>query len=160
VRSMRVRQNIFLITLSCSSLKCPVLLLRRLLTGPRRTLSLPGRPCPSVASWAALRRLASALSDVTRQGVTGFAYFCRNKSGSPAGAKPGNTEHHVETRNRGQVCRGKFRAQVWGSSPQAKASRSRWDRWRQKSVHNKFDSIHFVALRRISRISSSTLEPC
>ena len=27
-------------------------------------------------------------------GVNGFGYLCRNKSGSAAGAKPGNTEKH------------------------------------------------------------------
>ncbi len=33
-----------------------------------------------------------------RRGVTGFGHFCRNKSGSAAGPKPGNTEHHVDTK--------------------------------------------------------------
>jgi hypothetical protein len=56
-----------------------------------RMLSSTGSPCPSAASWAAIRRFASALYDVAREGVIGFGYFCRNKSGSAAGPKPGNT---------------------------------------------------------------------
>jgi hypothetical protein len=30
-----------------------------------------------------------------RRGVNGFAHFCRNKSGSSAGAKPGNTKYYA-----------------------------------------------------------------
>ena len=45
-------------------------------------------------------------SHEVRRGVTGFGAFCRNKrpvlsqveGASPAGAKPDNTEHHVDTR--------------------------------------------------------------
>ncbi len=103
------------------------------------TLFSVGGPCLSGASWSALRRLASVRSHEARRGVSGFGYFCRNKSGSSAGAKPGNTEPHVETRNRGQVCCGKFRAQVWESSPQVKDSRSRWNEWRQKFINNRID---------------------
>ncbi len=55
-------------------------------------------PCLSGASWSALLRLASVRSHEARRGVTGFGAFCRNKRASPAGAKPGNTEHHVDTR--------------------------------------------------------------
>jgi hypothetical protein len=70
------------------------------------TLSSAGGPCvsPSTklrtgsASWSALRRLASVLSHEARRGVIGFGAFCRNKRASPAGAKPGNTEHHLDTR--------------------------------------------------------------
>jgi hypothetical protein len=36
-------------------------------------------------------------SNEARRGVTGFGPFCRNKRASPAGAKPGNTENHVDT---------------------------------------------------------------
>ncbi len=72
----------------------------------RAMLSYPGGPClsPSTwlrvdsASWSALRRLTFVLSHEARRGVTGFGPFCRNKRASPAGAKPGNTEHHVDTR--------------------------------------------------------------
>ena len=55
-------------------------------------------PCLSQASWSALPKLASVPSYEARRGVNGFGHFCRNKSGSPAGAKPGNTEKHVHTR--------------------------------------------------------------
>ena len=64
------------------------------------TLSSPGGPCSSPASWSALRKLASRPSFEVRRGVTGFGYFCRNKSGSPAGAKPGNTKKRMNTRVR------------------------------------------------------------
>ena len=33
-----------------------------------------------------------------RHGQHGFGYFCRNKSGSAAGPKPGNTENHEDIR--------------------------------------------------------------
>ena len=78
------------------------------------TLSSAGGPCvsPSIrlrtgsASGPALLRLASISSHEARRGVTGFGAFCQNKrpvlsqveGSSPAGAKPGNTEHHVATR--------------------------------------------------------------
>ena len=62
------------------------------------TLSSAGGPCLSGASWSALLRLASVRSNEARRGVNGFGAFCRNKRASPAGAKPGNTEHHVDTR--------------------------------------------------------------
>ncbi|GJL60364.1 MAG: hypothetical protein NPIRA03_32210 [Nitrospirales bacterium] len=57
---------------------------------PRRMLLSTGSPCPSAASWAALRSLAYALCDVAREGVPGFGYFCPIKSGSAAGPNPGN----------------------------------------------------------------------
>jgi len=59
------------------------------------TLSSSGGPCLSGASWSALR-LASVRSNEARRGVNGFGSFCQNKRASPAGAKPGNTEHHVD----------------------------------------------------------------
>ena len=78
------------------------------------TLSSAGGPCvsPSIrlrtgsASWSALLRLASLPSHEARRGVSGFGPFCRNKrpvlsqveGASPAGAKPGHTEQHVDTR--------------------------------------------------------------
>ena len=62
------------------------------------TLSSAGGPCVSGASWSALSRLTSLLSHEARQGVIGFGAFCRNKRASPAGAKPGNTEHHLDMR--------------------------------------------------------------
>jgi hypothetical protein len=62
------------------------------------TLSSAGGPCLSGASWSAFLRLASVRSNEARRGVNGFGAFCRNKRASPAGAKPGNTEHHVGTR--------------------------------------------------------------
>jgi hypothetical protein len=43
-------------------------------------------------------RLASVRSNEARRGVNGFGAFCRNKRASLAGAKPGNTEHHVGRR--------------------------------------------------------------
>jgi len=54
--------------------------------------------CLSGASWSALRSLASVRSNEARRGVNGFGPFCRNKRASPAGAKPGNTENHVDLR--------------------------------------------------------------
>ncbi len=123
------------------------------------TPSQSGGPCLSQASWSALPSLASVRSNEARRGVNLhsaalrarplFGPFAETKSlararpkeVSPAGAKPGNTEHYVETRNKGQVCCGKFRAQVWGNRPQGKASRSRWDRWSQKFVNNRSDPI-------------------
>ncbi len=62
------------------------------------TLSSVGGPCLSGASWSALLRLASIRSQEARRGVNGFGSFCRNKRASPAGAKTGNTEHHLDTR--------------------------------------------------------------
>ena len=78
------------------------------------TLSSAGGPCvsPSIrlrtgsASWSALLRLTSLPSHEARRGAPGFGAFCRNKrpvlsqveGASPAGAKPGNTEQHVDTR--------------------------------------------------------------
>ena len=71
------------------------------------TLSSAGGPCLSRASWSALRRLASVRSNEPGRGVTGawcvsksatvIGAFCRNKRASPAVAKPGNTENHVDT---------------------------------------------------------------
>jgi hypothetical protein len=58
----------------------------------------PCGPCLSQASWSALPKLASVPSYEARRGVTGFGHFCRNKSGSPAGAKPGNTKNHANTK--------------------------------------------------------------
>jgi hypothetical protein len=64
-----------------------------------RTLSSVSGPCLSLstwlridsASWSALLRLASLRSHEARRGVKSFGSFCRNKSASPAGTKPGNT---------------------------------------------------------------------
>ena len=41
--------------------------------------------------------LASISFHKAGRGVTGFGYFCRNKSGSAAGPNPGNTEKHDDT---------------------------------------------------------------
>ncbi|GJL65402.1 MAG: hypothetical protein NPIRA05_03730 [Nitrospirales bacterium] len=62
-----------------------------------RTPLSAGGPCLSQASWSALRSLASIPSE-DRRGINGFGAFCRNKRASPAGAKPGNTEKHIDTR--------------------------------------------------------------
>ncbi len=87
-------------------------------------LSFTAGPCvsPSTrlrtgsASWSALLRLASVRSNEARRGVNGFGAFCstqkfrssrriivivapfgtRQATSSPAGAKPGNTGHHVD----------------------------------------------------------------
>ena len=92
-------QNIGFLALSYESLKCSVFY------GPTPavwtkggTLSSAGGPCLSGASWPALPRLASVRSNEARRGVNGFGAFCRNKRVSPAGAKPGNTGNHVDTR--------------------------------------------------------------
>ena len=61
------------------------------------TLSFVGEPCLSAASWLALPCLASISNNEAERGVTGFGYFCRNKSGSAAGPTPGNTEKHGNT---------------------------------------------------------------
>jgi hypothetical protein len=56
-----------------------------------RTLSEPGEldrpPLP-----------ASVRLNVADLGGNGFGSFARKKRTSPAGAKPGNTEHHADTR--------------------------------------------------------------
>jgi len=39
--------------------------------------------------------LASISFQKAALGVNGFGYFCQNKSGSPAGAKPGFTEKRI-----------------------------------------------------------------
>ncbi len=62
------------------------------------TLSSPGGPCLSPASWAALRKFASVPSYEARRGVNGFGPFAETKVASTAGAKPGNTENHIDTR--------------------------------------------------------------
>ncbi len=62
------------------------------------TLLSAGGPCLSRASWSALRKFASVPSYEARRGVNGFGSFCRNKRASAAGPKPGNTEHHVDTK--------------------------------------------------------------
>jgi len=62
-----------------------------------RTPLSAGGPCLSGASWSALRSLASVPSNEARRGINGFGSFCRNKRASPAGAKPGNTEKHIDT---------------------------------------------------------------
>ena len=71
-----------------------------------RTLESIGRPCLSKASWSALLKLASVPSDLARQGVNGFGYFCLHNNGcalrdapsksSPAGARPGNIENCLD----------------------------------------------------------------
>ncbi|HSF08202.1 MAG TPA: hypothetical protein VLA60_02245, partial [Nitrospirales bacterium] len=60
----------------------------RLLGGPRDGRFLYCGPCLSAASWPA-PHLASVLSNVAGLGVIGFGYFCRTKSSSAAGPKPG-----------------------------------------------------------------------
>ncbi len=77
------------------------------------TLSSVGGPCLSEASWSALLRLASNRFNKARRGVTAaccvsksvtvIGSFCRNKRASPAGAKPGFTENHVDTRGGDKV---------------------------------------------------------
>lgn len=63
-------------------------------------LSSAGGPCLSGASWSALLRIASLRFNEARRGVNGFGSFSRKKRASPAGAKPGNAEHHVDTKVR------------------------------------------------------------
>jgi len=98
----RIIQNIWFLPLSSGSPQCLSPMVRRLRGG---TLSAVGRPCLSGASWPALLKLASGLSHEARRGVNGFGSFCRNKRASPAGAKPGFTEHHVDTRSGGTSAR-------------------------------------------------------
>ncbi len=94
----RIIQNIGFLVLSCVSLERFVSNGSTPAVWPNGgTLSSAGGPCVSGASWSALRRLASVLSHEARRGVIGFGAFCRNKRASPAGAKPGNTEHHQDT---------------------------------------------------------------
>jgi hypothetical protein len=80
------------------------------------TLKKIGGPClsPSTrlridsASWPVLPSPAFTQSHKARRGVTGFGSFpftttvapsgTRQATSSPAGAKPGNTENHVDTR--------------------------------------------------------------
>ena len=78
-------------------------------------LSSAGGPClsPSTklrinsASGSAFPKFASVLSHEAGRGVNGFRAFCRKKRASPAGTKPGNTEHHIDT-NWGHQCHGLF----------------------------------------------------
>ena len=83
------------------TLKLSSPLLRRLPPVPlsdalrnRRALFEPGELARSLV--VSVRSIRS-----DGRGVNGFGAFCRNKRSSPAGTKPGNTEHYVETRNRG-----------------------------------------------------------
>jgi len=110
----RIIQNIGFLARSCVSLKdfFPWFDACRLAHG--RDALIPGGPCvsPSIrlrtgsASGPALLRPASLPSHEARRGVSGFGAFCRNKrpvlsqveGASPAGAKPGHTEQHVDTR--------------------------------------------------------------
>ena len=62
------------------------------------TLKSRGGPCLSLASWAALPLPASARLNVANLGENGFGSFCQNKRASAAGARPGNIEHHVDTK--------------------------------------------------------------
>ncbi len=73
---------------------------RRLPSGPREgrshqlaALFLRG------ASWSALPGSRPSHLHEAGRGVNGFGSFCRNKRASPAGAKPGNSENHVDTRS-------------------------------------------------------------
>jgi len=102
-------QNIGFIALSYESLKCSVFYGPTPAVWPKGgTLSSAGGPCLSGASWSALPRLASVRSNEARRGVNGFGAFCsttkgapfgtRQATSSPAGAKPGNTGNHVDTR--------------------------------------------------------------
>ncbi|HBP88108.1 MAG TPA: hypothetical protein DD706_10475 [Nitrospiraceae bacterium] len=59
-------------------------------------LSSLGGPYLSATSWPALSWFASVHSIVAGRGVNGLGSFCRNKRTSPAVAKPGNTENHVD----------------------------------------------------------------
>ncbi len=64
---------------------------RRLLSGSWDERSdISSGPCLSAASWSALLP-AFILFNLAGLGVNGFVHFCRNKSGSAAGPKPGNT---------------------------------------------------------------------
>jgi hypothetical protein len=103
----RIIQNIWLLALSCESLKCSVFHSPTPSVWPKGgTLSAAGGPClspsarlsPGSGSWSALLRIASVRSNEASRCVNGFGAFCRNKRASPAGAKPGNTENHVDTR--------------------------------------------------------------
>src|SRR5680860_420466 len=62
------------------------------------TLSCASEPCLSTASWLALPCLASISVNEAGRGVNGFGSFCRNKRGSAAGPRTGNTEHHFDTK--------------------------------------------------------------
>jgi hypothetical protein len=91
--------NMWFLALSCVSLKGSSPKVRRPAVWPTEgTLLSAGRPCLSGASWSALLRLASVRSHEAKRGVNGFGAFCRNKGTSPAGAKPGNTEHNADTK--------------------------------------------------------------
>ncbi len=95
----RITQKIELIAFSWKSLKCSFPMGPTPAVWPKgETLPSAGGPCLSGASWSALRRLASVRSNEARRGVNGLGPFCRNKRASPAGAKTGNTGHHVDTR--------------------------------------------------------------
>jgi hypothetical protein len=63
------------------------------------TLSSPGGPYLSEATWSALCKLAAVLSNEARRGVNGFGAFCRNKKPvlSPA---EGGLDCRGETRQR------------------------------------------------------------
>ncbi len=68
--------------------------IRCLLSGSRDERScIPSGPCLSAASWSAPLPAFIAFY-LAGLGVNGFGHFCRNKSGSAAGPKPGNTENH------------------------------------------------------------------
>jgi hypothetical protein len=106
------------------------------------TLSSVGGPClsPSAwlridsASWSALLRLASVRSHEARRGVNGFGPFCsttmvapfgtRQATSSPAGAKPGNTEHHVDTRIGGTRAMRSLAKQFYLNNPYISCTRN------------------------------------
>ena len=109
-------QNIWFLAFSCKSLKGSFPMVRRLPSWPKGGTHSSGwralfEPFDKTlrtgsASWSALLGLAFVPSHEARRGVTGFGPYCRNKrpvlshaeGASPAGAKPGNAEHHVHTR--------------------------------------------------------------
>ncbi len=61
------------------------------------TLSLIRRALFERSELARPPYLSSMSSNEAGRGVNGFGYFYRNKSGSAAGPKPGNTENHNDT---------------------------------------------------------------
>ncbi len=74
------------------------------------------------------------------RGVNGFGAFCRNKRALPAGAKPGNIEHHAETGVGETIARPSFTG-TFSWKPQDGANRLGWDSdasfHRMKSCHSR-----------------------
>ncbi len=84
-------------TLSTLRTSWPVTDACRLAQG--RDALISWRPCLRGASWSALPGSRPSHLHEAGRGVNGFGSFCRNKRASPAGAKPGNSENHVDTRS-------------------------------------------------------------